>query len=206
MTNLTRRNFILGSLGVASLFTTGSLSGCSGSVAWYQLDKFLAQDPSAIVKELEENQGLEYQGEQDLGTYLSYDVYVWGGIPKDPLTKSGENEILELFKGDHDALSRDELLDGEEITGATITFDTDAFDNGSIESTVEDIVKKCGFSNKKAEGMHDNGFTYIAAGSCQIDGQDGYWRIDIFNFGSGQVSVFKGNTEMLDNIENNIEQ
>lgn len=33
MTNLTRRNFILGSLGVASLFTVGNLSGCSGSVA-----------------------------------------------------------------------------------------------------------------------------------------------------------------------------
>lgn len=206
MTNLTRRNFLLGSLGVASVITLGSLSGCSGSAAWYQLDKFLSQDPSAIVSELEENQGLEYQGEEGLGTYVSYDLYVWGGTPKDPLTEEGANEILEIYKGDLEAMSKDELLDGEEITGGRITFDTDAFNNGSVESTVADIVKKCGFGTIEVEGLHDDGFTYIAAGICKLNGEDAYWRVDIYNFGSGQVTVQYSDSDMIENLKNNIQE
>ena len=182
------------------------LCGCSGDAKWYQLDKFLSMEPSAIVNELEESQGLEYEGEEGLGEYVSYDLYVWSGTPSDPVSGKDENEILQIYKEDTESMSRDELLDGTEITGAQIMFETDAFNNGSVESTVDEIVKRCGFSDTEAEGMHDSDTFYVAAGPCQLNGQDAYWRVDIWETGTGQVSVFlNGDTDMLANISNNLQ-
>ena len=208
MTNLTRRNFILGSLGAAGLLSVGGLSGCSGSVAWYQLDKFISQDPSAIVKELEENQGLDYEGEQDTGTTSSYNSYLWVGNPKDPLLDNGEIEAIQFQKGeDRASMSRDELLNGEKITGAQILVMTDAFNNGSVQSTVGDIIDKCGFTNKDVEGMHEDGLIYIADGACKLNGQDARWNINVWEAGSATISVFlNDDADYVDNIKSHIEQ
>lgn len=207
MTDLTRRNFLIGSLGIAGFFALGDLTGCSGSAAWYQLDKFLSQDPSVIVKELEENQGFNYYGEQGSGKASSYD-YVWGGIPKDPLTEAGVNETLVIHKGDMEAMSRDELLDGETITSAEIHFDTNAFSDGSVKSTVEDIIKKCGFGNKEVEGRHETGLNYLARGRCRLNGQDAYWGIDIYSLGFAVVGIWlnDGDIDIFENVKNHIEQ
>lgn len=207
MTNLTRRNFLLGSLGFASLFTIGGLSGCSGSAAWYQLDKFFSQDPSSIIKELEENQGFEYEGEQDLGTYISYDRYYWSGVPKDSLTDDGAHAQIEIYKSGLHAMSRDELLAGEEIVNVTVTFATDAFDNGSVQSITKELIEKCGFKNTEVEGMHDYGYVYIAAGPCQFSNQDAYWRVDIWEGGYGTVSVaLNDDRDMIEVLKENVEQ
>ena len=205
--NLTRRNFLLGSLGVASVFTLGSLSGCSGSAAWYQLDKFLSQDPSAIIKELEENQGFEYQGEQDVGV-TSYNSYMWVGYPKDSLLDNGEIESIQLQKGENrESMSRDELLNGEEITGAQILVITDAFNDGSVQSTTKDIIEKCGFANKDVEGMHEDGFIYIADGACKLNGNDARWNINVWESGSATITVFlNDDADYVETLKNNIQE
>lgn len=201
MTNLTRRNFLLGSIGVASVITLGSLSGCSGSAAWYQLDKFLSQDPSAIVSELEENQGLEYGS-------TTYDSYVWAGYPKDSLLDNGEIESIMFWKGeDGKSISRDELLNGEKITGAQILVITDAFNDGSVQSTTESIIKKCGFANAEVEGMHENGFIYVADGACKLNGQDARWNINIWESGSATITVFLNeDADYVETLKSNIQE
>ena len=70
---------------IAALLATAliaiGLVGCSNTVTWYQLDKLLSMEPSAIVNQLEEGQGFEYEleagelGEED-------DRYEWQGVPK----------------------------------------------------------------------------------------------------------------------------
>lgn len=201
MASLTRRNFLLGTLGVAGVITLGSLSGCSGSAAWYQLDKFLSQDPSAIVSELEENQGLEYGS-------TTYDSYVWVGYPKDSLLDNGEIESIQFWKGeDGKSMSRDELLNGEKITGAQILVITDAFNDGSVQSTTDSIIKKCGFSNAEVEGMHKDGFIYVADGACKLNGQDARWSIDIWEAGSATITVFLNeDADYVETLKSNIEQ
>lgn len=195
MTNLTRRNFILGSLGVASLFTVGSLSGCSGSVAWYQLDKFISQDPSAIVSELEENQGFEYVleagelGEED-------DRYEWQGIPEDEIIEDTQYSLYFLGT-DNEVLSKDALLNGEQIEGARVHFVCDAYDTKSAQSTTSNIIEKCGFSNVEVEG--DDGASYLAAGRCSINGQDAYWLIMLWTeIDMGRIEVHLDNDGTLE--------
>lgn len=195
MASLTRRNFLLGTLGVAGVITLGSLSGCSGSAAWYQLDKFLSQDPSAIVEELEENQGFEYVleagelGEED-------DRYEWQGIPEDEIIEDTQYSLYFLGT-DNEVLSKDVLLNGEQIEGARVHFACDAYDTKSAQSTTSNIIEKCGFSNVEVEG--DNGVSYLAAGRCSINEQDAYWMTTLWTeVDMGRIEVHLDNDGMLE--------
>lgn len=190
MRNLTRRSFVLASLGLAAM-PTMALSGCSGDSPWYQLDNLIALTPEKIVEELEDNQGLSYSSDSFYSS--SSRDYLWEGTPKDWVEASTSIQVM-LYKGDtYTSMSKDELTSGEEITGAEIYFHTDAFIDGAAESTVGNIVKKCGFSNTEVQGM-DNGTqkAYTAAGRCKSKGQDGYWCVRIWGSGVGSIGVYLG--------------
>lgn len=184
---------------IAALLATFLLSiglvGCSGSVAWYQLDKFISQDPSAIVKELEDNQGFEYEleagrlGEED-------DRYEWRGVPKDEIV--GDTSYSLYFLGtDNEVLSKDALLNGKQIEGARVHFVCDAYDKKSSQSTTAEIIERCGFSNTEVEG--DDGAGYYAAGKCSINGQDAHWIICLWTkIDMGRIEVHLDNDGTLE--------
>ena len=180
---------------LATFLLSIGLVGCSGSVTWYQLDKLLSQDPSAIVEELEGAQGFEYEleagelGEED-------DRYEWQGVPKDEIV--GDTSYSLYFLGtDNEVLSRDALLSGEHIEGVRVHFVCDAYDSKSAQSTTSEIIERCGFSNTEVEG--DDGTSYLAAGKCSINGQDAYWMITLWTeVDMGRIEVHLDNDDLLE--------
>ncbi len=196
MRNLTRKSFVLASLGLAAI-PTMAISGCSGDSPWYQLGNLIALTPEKIVEELEDNQGLSYSSESFYSS--SSRDYLWEGTPKDWVEASTSIQVM-LYKGDtYTSMSKDELTSGEEVTGAEIYFYTDAFIDGAVESTVNNIVKKCGFSNTEVQGLDNvTQNVYTAAGRCKSKGQDGYWCVRIWgsdderDSGVGSIGVYLG--------------
>lgn len=187
-----RRTIIPSIILLVSLF----LTGCSGSSTWYQLEKFVAQEPEKIVEELENNQGLEYD--------VQGDYYVWAGTPKNPLSEEGAHEEFTLIKRDVDGeirprvtMSKDELMSGEEIVGAEIVFASNALNNGSLQTTADEITKKLGFSNQSAEGEYYAGWERI--GPCKIDGKDAYWQIQ-FTDNFCHVEIRVDETDYLEQV------
>lgn len=168
------------------------LSGCGGSSTWYKLDSFLSMKPDAIVKELENNQGLEYEKQGS-------DNYAWVGTPKDALSENGAHEEIAIYKKDgvaYTPMTKDELLSGDaEIYGAEIVFACEAADNGSIQSTKDKIIKKCGFGNQAAEGESYLGYTVV--GSCKLNGSDAIWKINMTDSFVG-VSVVEDDSDRLE--------
>lgn len=186
-------------LALAALVSMG-LTGCSDSLTWYQLDKLLSSEPSAIVGELEEDQGLNYEleagelGEED-------DRYEWQGIPKDEIVEDAQCSLYFLGT-DNEVLSKDALLNGAQIEGARVHFACDAYDTKSAQSTTNNIIEKCGFSNIEVEG--DDGISYLAAGKCSINGRDAYWMITLWTeVDTGRIEVHLDNDGLLEWAEKN---
>lgn len=186
-------------LALAALVGMG-LTGCSDSLTWYQLDKLLSSKPSAIVSELEEDQGLNYEleagelGEED-------DRYEWQGIPKDEIVEDARCSLYFLGTG-NEVLSKDALLNGAQIEGVRVHFACDAYDTKSAQSTTNDIIEKCGFSNIEVEG--DDGISYLAAGRCSINGQDAYWMITLWTeVDTGRIEVHLDDDGLLEWAEEN---
>lgn len=176
------------------------LTGCSDSLTWYQLDKLLSSKPSAIVSELEEDQGLNYEleagelGEED-------DRYEWQGIPKDEIVEDARCSLYFLGTG-NEVLSKDALLNGAQMEGVRVHFACDAYDTKSAQSTTNDIIEKCGFSNIEVEG--DDGISYLAAGRCSINGQDAYWMITLWTeVDTGRIEVHLDDDGLLEWTEEN---
>ena len=184
---------------IAALLATAliaiGLVGCSNTVTWYQLDKLLSMEPSAIVNQLEEGQGFEYEleagelGEED-------DRYEWQGVPKDIVVEDTAYSLYFLGT-DNEVLSRDALLNGEQIEGVRVHFICDAYDTKSAQSVTSEIVEKCGFSNIEVEG--DDGVSYLAAGRCSINGQDAYWMTILWTeVDMGRIEVHLDNDDLLE--------
>lgn len=151
----------------------GSPSGAVTGAKYYQVDKFASMSGADQLKELTA---------QGFGYFDTQSDYYWAGVPNEnPFTGTVwvNFHSVDVDEEGYDVMSRDDVSSDMPINYLEMRWDNVESPADSPEGTLQKFAEACGFGEVSVQGWTKNQYSYVGFGTCTIEGEDGYWVVEI---------------------------